>query len=75
MSFPAAEQVKLPACSRHILTSREEENNIFKVIGLTLLVIKPGSTDPEEDTLSTRPSENQAFLQLSNYIYLREEYF
>ena len=32
-------------------------NTNFKVIGLTLLVIKPESTAPEADTFTTRPPE------------------
>ena len=32
-------------------------NTNFKVIGLTQLGIKPGSTGPEADALTTQPSE------------------
>ena len=32
-------------------------NTILKVIGLTRLEIKPESTAPEADALTTRPSE------------------
>ena len=32
-------------------------NTNFKVIGLARLGIKPKSTDPEADALTTRPSE------------------
>ena len=53
--FPTAQHVNSPACSPHCpASSREAVNtNILKVIGLTL-GIKPKSTAPEADALTTQ---------------------
>ena len=75
MLFPTAQQANLPACSSHghlmLSFSREAVNINFKVIGLTRLGIKPKSTAPEADVLTTRlmaqpqwPASGQASLQL-----------
>ena len=62
MPFLTAQQVNLPACSSHCPFNAERQarklvNTNFKVIGLTRLGIKPKSTAPEVDALTTRPSE------------------
>ena len=44
-------------------------NNNFKDIGLTRLGIKPKSTAPEADALTTRPSE---LLKINNAMMERE---
>ena len=60
--FPTAQQVNLPACSPHCPFNAERQVGklsilAFKVNGLTRLGIKPKSTTPEADALTTRPSE------------------
>ena len=39
------------------VSSRETVNTKFKIIGLTRLEIKPKSTAPEADAVTTRPPE------------------
>ena len=63
MPFPTAQQVNLSACSPHRpfnaerqMSSWEAVNTNFRVIGLTWLEIKPKSTAPGADALTTRPS-------------------
>ena len=69
VSFPKAQLVNLPACSPHnpFDTKRQAANASFKVIGLTRLGMKPKSTAPEADALTTRQSE--LLIQLFSYLY------
>ena len=59
MLFLTAQQVNLPAGSSHcpINAERQAGNINFKMIGLTRLEIKPKSTAPEADALTTLRSE------------------
>ena len=61
MPFPTAQQVNLPACSPHCPAKAERQAGScdchFEVIGLTRFGIKPESTAPEADALTTRSFE------------------
>ena len=52
--------------------SREVVNANFKVIGLTLLEIKPEFTAPEADALSTRPSELLILIPYIGFVYAED---
>ena len=62
--FPTAQQVNLPTCFSHCPVVaerqaglREAVNTNFKAIDLTGFGIKPVSTAPEANVLTTRPWE------------------
>ena len=69
MPLPTAEQAK--SRSPHFpnrTSSRKAVNSNFKVIRLTRLGIRPESTAPEADALTTRPSElsnNDRYMQVN----------